>query len=232
MGQGGGGLQGVIPNWSNKSKGKKWGVKMSHPKRVEDGFSRDIKDPDDDEPAPAPKKRKGAKGAATPAKPKEDLVPGCASCLEPLLLAQAGLGRPWALKCGHVVCGRCVGDAKMRCEEIKANERKDRWVMDVDGVGAGVGGRTRSSRGKGKGKEVLLLDDSDDDADDDGNDSINPPLTTTTNSMKGGKGKEKSRAGETGVEEAWTTCPVAWCDGNTDLLAKEGSYNGAFELFV
>lgn len=49
---------------------------------------------------------------------------------------------------------------------------------------------------------------------------------------RGNKGKGKSRADETGVEEAWTTCPVSTCDGRgTDLLAEEG-WSRPFEFFT
>ncbi|GAA5982635.1 hypothetical protein JCM10908_006726 [Rhodotorula pacifica] len=55
----------------------------------------------------------------------------------------------------------------------------------------------------------------------------------TASKAKGkGKGKAKSRADETGVEEDWTTCPVASCDGRgTDLLAEEG-WARPFEFFT
>lgn len=46
------------------------------------------------------------------------------------------------------------------------------------------------------------------------------------------KGKGKSRADETGVEEAWTTCPVVTCDGKgSDVLAEKG-WARPYELFV
>lgn len=49
---------------------------------------------------------------------------------------------------------------------------------------------------------------------------------------KGAKGKGKSRADETGVEENWTTCPVSTCDGRgSDLLAEEG-WAKPFEFFT
>lgn len=204
---GAGGLQGVM-GWGTTKvvKGKKYGVRMSHPRKVEEGFSRDVVNPlEEGESRP---KSKG-KGKGKKVVEKEEVEPVCAGCLEPLLLAQSGERRPWALRCGHVVCGRCVGDAKMRCEGIKEEDRKARWRMNVD-----------------RRDEVVFVDD------DEELDYVDEE-TTLAARLSGGKGKGKSRAGETGVEEAWTMCPVASCDGaGTDLLAAEGDCAGAFELFV
>ena len=59
------------------------------------------------------------------------------------------------------------------------------------------------------------------------------PIPASSKSKGKGKGKGKSSANETGIEEDWTTCPVETCSGQgTDLLAKEGDYDGPFELFV
>lgn len=229
--------------------GKKYGVRMSHPRKVEEGFSRDIVNPpDDDDPVPVVTTTTKGRGKKKAKEPPVEMEPVCASCLDPLLLAQSGEKRPWALKCGHVVCGRCIGDAKMRCEEIKEAERKARWTE--------IGG---------KGKELVIDDDDEEEeeGEDDGElDYVDDVPTSTRSSRAGptrrsngnnskgdstratpyakpttttttGKGKGKSRADETGVEELWTECPVTGCAGDgTDLLAKEGHWSGAFELFV
>ena len=196
----------MIGSGAKVVKGKKYGVRMSHPRRIEEGFSRDVIAPlEEGEARPQGRKGKGRKVV--------EMEPVCAGCVETLLLAQSGERRPWALKCGHVVCGKCVGDAKMRCEGIKEEERKARWKMDVD-----------------RRDEVLFVDD-DDEIDYVDDEAV---VVSSRGKAKGkGKGKGKSRAGETGVEEAWTMCPVVGCDGaGTDLLAEEGDYSGAFELFV
>lgn len=234
------GLAGLM-NKGGKKVAKKYGIRLSHPKGIEDGFSRDIIPPPElaDTPPPEPAHHRGRK--SKPKIPPPQMEPACAACLERLLLAQNGERKPWALKCGHVVCGKCIGEAKMRCEEIKEAERKNHWTYDVKGnekVGAA------GSKGKGKGKaEVVLLDD-EDDSDDDKNESNFGPTRNSKNSKstapyskisagKGkGKGKEKSNASETGVDESWTCCPVVKCAGTTDLLAKDGDFSGPFELFI
>ncbi|KAM0749664.1 hypothetical protein T439DRAFT_36354 [Meredithblackwellia eburnea MCA 4105] len=211
------GLQGLVRKPATPS-GKKYGVRMSHPNKIPEGFSRNIVNPPEEgeeEPAPvaAPsRKKKGKRAAVSPAKPKEDEVPACASCLEPLLLNQVGERRIWVLRCGHVVCGKCIGDAKMRCEEIKEAERKSRWTMDVDGKG----------KGKGKASDVITFDDKEE-----------AEIGGSGKGKKLGKGKEKSRASETGIEENWTTCPVVGCEGaQSDLLAGDDDYSRPFEAFV
>ncbi|GAA5870627.1 hypothetical protein JCM1840_004820 [Sporobolomyces johnsonii] len=275
-GGGGGGLQGLYAGapagatggWGGAAKvkaaTKKYGVRMSHPGPVERGFARDIVepggDPDVDAPAVAKKARKGkGKGRAQLEQPAEELVPVCAACLAPLILGGEGDQKVMALCCGHVVCKKCLGEARARCEEIRAAE-KGRWVMDVDGEDerGGGGGRRRQARkgnGKGKGKAVwtLLEDDSDPDdlyaaaaADSADSESSSdfassaaagaaprrlPPVPTSKSKAKA-KGKSRSRADETGVEENWTTCPVATCDGRgSDLLASEG-WGRVFELYA
>lgn len=253
----GGGLEGVIEGtWGGGvfypkplPKGRKYAVRVSHPRKMEVGFSRDIIPPPelDDSPPPPPTAPLRKSTAKANQLPPEPLEPICASCLEPLFLAQTGEKRPWGLKCGHVVCGKCIGDAKMRCEEMAAAERKARWTMDIDADEVEV---EVAGKGKGKGKELIVLDDEDEDDQDDQDSiivskSLRPKTRATKplpkKSSKGkaskldpkGKGKSRSMATETGVEENWTTCPVEGCGGEgTDLLAKEGDYRGAFELFV
>lgn len=203
------GLQGVIPGWKkNASPGKKFGVRMSHPRKVEESFSRNIINPPEEgeTPPPAPTtKGKGKRAASAPAPVETE--PACASCLEPLRLAQAGEGRIWVLCCGHAVCGKCLGEAKMRCEEIKAAERKNRWAMDVDG----------------KGKEIVLDDDDEDEA----------PMPSKGKGKAKAKAKGKGKAKETDVDEAWTTCPVVECDGAlSDLLAGDSDPARPFEAYV
>lgn len=262
FGLGGGGPFGLPPaahvngGWGGAAKvraaSKKYGVRMSHPRPVEKGFSRDIIEPRDPDTAEPPAKRVKGKGKAKA--PPEEVQPVCASCLDPLLLGGEGDKKVFALRCGHVVCAKCLGEAKARCQEIKERE-KGGWVMDVDeGVGRGGSG------GKGKAREPLLLSDDDDDDDDlygDGDDDdfhlsddLPPTRSSKSTSKRASKkdkgkgkaaiappssklkGKGKSRADETGIEELWTTCPVSTCDGHgTDLLATEG-WSKAYELFA
>ncbi|KAK4331144.1 GMC oxidoreductase [Rhodotorula toruloides] len=231
-----------------RAASKKYGVRMSHPRPVEKGFSRDIIEPRDPDTAEPPAKRVKGKGKAKA--PPEEMQPVCASCLDPLLLGGEGDKKVFALRCGHVVCARCLGEAKARCQEIRERE-KGGWVMDVDEDGGG-------GKGKGKAREPLLLsDDDDDDLYGDAHDADfyfsdeMPPARSSKSSAKRSskrdkgkgkataaasssklKGKGKSRADETGIEELWTTCPVSTCDGNgTDLLATEG-WSRPYELFA
>ncbi|GAA5923110.1 hypothetical protein JCM1841_000072 [Sporobolomyces salmonicolor] len=248
-----------------KAATKKYGVRMSHPVPVERGFARDLVEPgaDLDAPTAAKKARKG-KGKARQEPPREELVPVCAACLAPLILGGEGGQKVMALCCGHVVCKKCLGEARARCEEIRATE-KGRWVMDVEGEnegGGGAGRRGQASKGSGKGKGkanavlTLLEDDSDpddlyataaDSADSDPSSDFAstmaagaprplapvPTEASATSKPKAKtKGKSRSRADETGVEENWTTCPVATCDGRgSDLLASEG-WGRVFELYA
>ncbi|BGP35714.1 CDC16 protein [Rhodotorula toruloides] len=245
----------VNGGWGGAAKvraaSKKYGVRMSHPRPVEKGFSRDIIEPRDPDTAEPPAKRVKGKGKAKAKAPPEEMQPVCASCLDPLLLGGEGDKKVFALRCGHVVCAKCLSEAKARCQEIRERE-KSGWVMDVDD-GDGAGGK-----GKGKAREPLLLSDDDDDdlygdADDTDfyfSDEMPPARsskssskrspkkdkgkakTTAAASSSNLKGKGKSRADETGVEELWTTCPVSTCDGNgTDLLATEG-WSRPYELFA
>lgn len=219
------GLQGLFIDSGSKlkRKGKKYSVRNSHPRRVEVGFSRSIIGIEDEEEdlqvallastsASATTTSLSIKGKAksklppppaAPLPPVVELEPVCASCSTPLLLGQSGLGRLWALRCGHIVCGKCIGDARMRCEVVEAGG----WVMDVDpnevedkkGVnGNGNGSGSGKGKGKGKGKAIVL---------------------------ENGDGD--------GVEKDWMTCPVIGCNSaGTNLLAREGSWEGAFEMFV
>ncbi|GAA6055703.1 hypothetical protein JCM3770_001029 [Rhodotorula araucariae] len=204
-----------------KAAARKYAVRMSHPGRLEAGFARDVvepPDPDDPAPArPAKKARKGKRGAAAAAEPTVDLEPVCACCLETLRLDGEGAHRVSVLRCGHAVCARCLDDARARCRAIRDAEKR---------ATAPVAGILRGAKGKGKAKAVVVETDEEDGNDDDYDD--NAPSR-----VKGkAKGKARSRADETGVEEDWTTCPVAGCDGKgSDLLATEG-WARPFELFA
>jgi hypothetical protein len=115
---------------------KRYTVRMSHlitgdPRRrgVEEGWKRDVIEPDE---------------SKTQSTPQKATLPICASCLRPLALGAVmsgslpvdltdsfdatrfgepsknvclTVGRPWALRCGHVVCANCIFAAKDRMRE-------------------------------------------------------------------------------------------------------------------
>ncbi|GAA5908585.1 RING finger protein [Sporobolomyces salmoneus] len=171
---GGGGYGNAAPGgWGGAAKvkaaNKKYRVELSHPNPVRTGFSRDIIEPpdtnDNDElSASAKKKQKREKEEIE----IQELEPVCASCLEPLKLGTEGKdGKVWGLQCGHVVCGKCLREAKERCEEILEKERGG-WVLDVDLEDAdreeeGVGRSPKKGKGK---KRVIEIDEEEEDDDD------------------------------------------------------------------
>ncbi|KAK4048676.1 hypothetical protein OIV83_004646 [Microbotryomycetes sp. JL201] len=220
---------------------KRYTVKTSHPRKVEPGFARDIVSEEDalekveslkgsaGQPiaqagSTAKKRRRGGATAIKNAQAQAELEPVCASCLDPLYLAQSGDQRIWALKCGHVVCGKCLTFAQSRCRDIRKQERENRWQYDVDGPMA-------------KAKRSIMLDSSDDENDLDfvnSDEEIHKPKKrrrkqdsiehVEPSGSSSDKGKAKSRSDETGIEEEWTTCPVVSCSGEgTNLLAPPGS---------
>lgn len=207
-----------------KAASKKYSVRLSHPDKVERGFSRDVLEPPDPDAAAAaapPPAKKAKRAGAKARPPPEELEPVCASCLETLLLGGEGARKVFALRCGHAVCARCLDEAKERCRAI-ADAEKGRTTTS----GSGAGRRTKG-KGKGKGKGKAREDAMDEDGDDDSDGDYDAPAPSSKS-----KGKARSRADETGVEEDWTTCPVAACDGRgTDLLASEG-WSRPFELFA
>ncbi|KAM0789915.1 hypothetical protein ACM66B_006756 [Microbotryomycetes sp. NB124-2] len=264
-----GGFWPGVPRPPKVKPAKRYTVKLSHPRKPEPGFTRDIVSEEDalekiqtlkqggsgaqGDNGSKKRRRGGAGSTAAAIKQAEadaELEPVCSSCLRPLFLAQSGDGRMWALKCGHVVCGQCLTGAQERCREIRKQERDGRWQMDVDGPAA-------------KAKRTVFVDDSDDDENDPDfyidstfddededyrrgrknknkrqrknpdDDEEDPQLVVSSSASSSNpkKGKSKSRADETGVEEEWTTCPVASCSGHgTNLLAPQGSVAGAFPV--
>lgn len=215
-------------------KGRKWGVKSSHPrwpggKGGVEGFSKDIIDPEDEAsaPPPPPLVGRGGKKASLTTKPVEPLQPVCAACLSPLLLAQSGTQRPWALRCGHVVCGGCIGSA---------------------------GERARLD--KRKAAEIVLSDDEEEEELAYVGDPSPPPPPSSARAGKrkatgaagshggGGGGKGEKKAKSTDVDRGWTSCPIVVCSGDrTDLTlvlgggggegaGQEDEWRGAWELFV
>ncbi|ORY73618.1 hypothetical protein BCR35DRAFT_333627 [Leucosporidium creatinivorum] len=260
-----GGLQGLYggggagnSGWGGAErvkKGKKYGVRMSHPQKIEEGFTRDILElPDPDDPPPPPAKRKkGSKTTSNSNAEPELLEPVCSSCLEPLLLAQSGSQRPWALRCGHVVCGGCIGSARKRVEEVKRKEREIVLGSDDEmDVGGGRGG------GESDGELKYVGDSSsEDDAEEEEDDTAitgrrrprratnskaktknsssraKPTPASATKPTAASKGKAKSLP--TDVDSSWTTCPIVSCAGDKTDLGKEvgeGAVEGAWELFV
>ncbi|BGP43808.1 hypothetical protein JCM10450v2_008006 [Rhodotorula kratochvilovae] len=192
-----------------KAASRKYAVRMSHPGKIEAGFARDVVEPPDpDEPASVPspaKKRKGKKGKEVEV---VEMEPVCASCVQTLRLDGEGAHKVFVLRCGHAVCARCLDEARERCRAIRDAEK-------------GATARRGGAKGKGKGRAAVVVE-----TDDEDDDEAPPPARAK------GKGKARSRADETGVEEDWTTCPVAACDGKgTDLLATEG-WARPFELFA
>lgn len=230
-------------------KGKKYGPRMSHPHKIEQGFARDIIElPDPDDPPPPPAKRKKGSKAPAPAAKPELLEPVCSSCLEPLLLAQSGSQRPWALRCGHVVCGGCIGSARKRVEAAKRKEREIVLGSD-DEMDGGAGSESDG--------ELKYVGDSSDD-EEEGDEAITGRRATRTRRAAATKAKSKTLTSSrvkatsantkpitlskgkakslpTDVDSSWTTCPIVNCGGDKTNLGKdvgEGAVEGAWELFV
>lgn len=112
-----------------------------------------------------------------PKRTRTILAPLCSSCLTPLFLNQSSQGRPYLLKCSHIVCLPCVQAAKERNQEAKKDKSK-REAFEVEGLddiyeemvtnwtegqlnGARLRSRSimpvpnasgRATKGKGKGK--------------------------------------------------------------------------------
>ncbi|GAA5912624.1 hypothetical protein JCM6882_004693 [Rhodosporidiobolus microsporus] len=163
---GGYGGAGPSAGWGGAAKvkaaSKKYGVRMSHgADRVEKGFTRDIVEPLEEgeappPPPPAKKAKTSAKGKATASAVEPDLVvveeqvPVCASCLDPLFLGGEGARKVFALKCGHVVCAKCLDEARGRCRVAKG-------TADVGGGRGGVKGKAPAAAGKGKGKKAVKV---------------------------------------------------------------------------
>lgn len=255
-------FDGVAPQpatggWGGAAKvraaNKKYGVKMSHPLPIQRGFSRDIIEPiaaNDADPetreagSPPTKRLKKYKAKEKDDIEIQEMEPVCASCLGRLQLGSEDKdGKVWALHCGHVVCGKCLREAKTRCEDILEKERGG-WVMNVDlddddSVKVGGVDEVMASPKKGKGQKrgivmegggtVPIIDGPDPDDDK----SRKPDrVETRSGKTKKGKGKSKSAQDQTGVEEDWTTCPVSTCAGQgNDLLAEKG-WSRPFELYA
>ncbi|GAA5844113.1 hypothetical protein JCM11251_001823 [Rhodosporidiobolus azoricus] len=290
MGSGGGrggygGSAGPSAGWGGAAKvkaaSKKYGVTMSHGRGgVEKGFSRDIIEPLEDGVAPPPPKKKAktsAKGKAKAADQEvivEEQVPVCASCLDPLFLGGEGARKVYALKCGHVVCAKCLDEAKERCRAAKGTTD----IMVDAGVRSGKKEKAKGKRAvkivapatakkengatKGKGKSVAFtantasdiavdadfeMTPSELDALDGGAGFLSSELDFDTSSLSSSrpshtapapapsakaKGKARSRSDETGIEEDWTVCPVASCDGKGGNVLAQGGWARPYELFV
>lgn len=257
------GLQGLIDTAPSRYRTaaapvKKFTQKSSHPRKLAPGYSADIIPPFEQDDAHANKaflkKNYPAFDTANLASKKIRLVPTCASCFDPLFLECEGERRLWALRCGHVVCGKCIGAAQMRCEAIKEAERKGRWKQGVH-----------------PSKEVIDLANDDDDDDDEleyldvtviaptkpapsrrstranplpsteqsfsllppgKSYSKSPRVKTPLPAKNKGKAKAKVNIGEADeVDREWTSCPVFACTGpKTDLLLKNPpAADGEFE---
>jgi hypothetical protein len=177
---------------------KKYAVRMSHsiigdPKRrgLEEGWKRDVVEPEESTTQPS-----------LPAGDKKRTLPICTSCLRPLVLAaptskalsvdlttsyddtrfqeppkhlSAAVGRPWALKCGHVVCANCLFAARDRLrdylrgyrpgpsEDTKLTEGETLEVVDepiLPPAPSPTRGRAKAKRkGKAKGKAKAVEDE-------------------------------------------------------------------------
>ncbi|KAI0315123.1 hypothetical protein OF83DRAFT_378065 [Amylostereum chailletii] len=90
----------------------------------------------------------------------------CAHCLDPLVLGAIGPRRLWALRCGHMLDGKCA-DALMRpplqkederAKEILVNDRKGKGKAEVADAQSEAENAERSTstrrKDKGKGKAV------------------------------------------------------------------------------
>lgn len=230
--------------------GKKYGVRMSHSRRVERGFTRDVIEPIESSP---PSTLLSVSIPLTTA-PIPDMqiilpVPLCASCLAPLLLDRSGKDRLWALACGHVVCGNCAQGARVRW--------KGGWtgVHAAKDEGTGRGAKDGKGKGKGKGRressELGSIDLT--------NEASSPPppssrlipssisshspSTSTLNKSKGkgkgialdnvkGKASPRGKEAEALVNPAWIECPIVSCEGGTIWSGKAKKSERAIELFV
>jgi hypothetical protein len=167
----------------------------------------------------------------TSPKVSEPLIPECASCLRILYMESGGDFRCWFLKCGHVICGRCLKKAKERCEEVKRQESGKVIEIEDDENENGIGmvkeeefeveslvGPKRNLRSSRQKRKEL-----------NGVESRN-----FTSSLKSkGKGKGKEDPDGIGVEMEWTSCPVLGCDGDAgDLLAEDGEDGAPWEGFI
>ncbi|GAA5973776.1 hypothetical protein JCM11641_003149 [Rhodosporidiobolus odoratus] len=258
----GGAAAGVHGGWGGAAKvkaaGKKYGVKMSHPVPVQRGFARDIKDPEEVDEGPVKKKAKKGKGKAKVEEVEEEQqVPVCASCLEPLYLGGEGDRKVFALKCGHVVCKGCLEEARGRVKAERgavthtgAGGPKGKKTLRAKGKKSGQKGKAPDEADHDftplhVGSHPSTRDEMELDAIDGGPSSSaldlssdERPLFTSLSARRASKaktkdkGKAKSRADETGVEELWTICPVVACDGKGGDVLVEGGYQGPYELFV
>lgn len=102
FGLGGGGPAAPMPN----DKPAKYDFKKSHPHNLDPGFSRSIVPPDEI-----------ISLDADPGAADDDYeeVPVCAGCERELFLgneAEKDSARPYALRCGHLVCAECAAKGK------------------------------------------------------------------------------------------------------------------------
>ncbi|GAA5828743.1 hypothetical protein JCM5353_002876 [Sporobolomyces roseus] len=154
---GGAGPSHAAGGWGGAAKvraaTKKYGVRLSHPLSVQKGFSRDIIEPLEEEasgPSPAKKKKRESREVII-----EELEPVCASCEEGLRMGSEGRdGKIWGLSCGHVVCGRCLREAKER--------NRGGWKLNVSSNEEGEEEVVGRSPKKGKGKKRVIQEEEED----------------------------------------------------------------------
>lgn len=236
------GLAGMYGGEPPQARGRKYSTRSSHPRKEAFGFSNSVIPPRDQDDSTLSLNRGFLKknyptldtGAVFKTSQATDFVlsPVCSACNSQLYLEQIGVRRLWALRCGHVVCGGCYGEAAMRCERAKEADRKARWKFDVEPKLVGL------DEGEG---ELDYLDEEPVVAPGIRRSTRQASVTASSKSappikIPAPKGKGKSKRAHDELDDEWLACPVASCAGpKTDLLAVPGTapdYMGAFEMFI
>jgi len=118
---------------SSDAKQPKYDPHLSHPRKLDAGFRRDIIPPDeivniDADPS----------GSSD----EYEEVPVCSGCDKELFLgneAEKDSARPYALRCGHLVCAECAAKGKARkpsaAKSKKGKGRKSKVEQTLEGQG-------------------------------------------------------------------------------------------------
>lgn len=112
------------PDLAHQKK-PKYSVAKSHPRKLQPGFRRDVVPPDevlmveDDE---------------SPSSDDFEEVPQCASCDKELFISsEAGTdaARPYALRCGHIICAECAAEIKTAATTSRATRGRGKKAKVV-----------------------------------------------------------------------------------------------------
>ena len=153
--------------------------------------------------------------------------------------------KPWALGCGHIVCGGCIDTARARKIErgpqttLSRHDTPPSNHLDSDPeyelpFELELEEDEIKTRSKSKGKKRAKSSHS----------PVKPlprkkfkpqPSPKPTHTFKGSQIVLDLTQSNDSIEIeniGWIDCPVPKCDGNgTDLLAENGSVHGPWELF-